>query len=252
MDQKIIPFPNAAPGNMEIDIFTETNPDSVINKIAGEFKVALLRVRDSNPDWFTQDESELRKSLKEVGKPPNITDNVLRTKFWIEYQGAIMEGKSIRPKQVFAGVCTEAYFYDLLKKRPEKVAWIMVPPINYQVQLDEALEFSTSKIREVLSKDADSSTLPPNERIALRKLQFDIFKHLSSMVMGAPVQKTMNMHVHQTVNEGVEKHSMGQLDKRLKELRSLENDILARNALKQGPEPELTEEDSVNGVILDE
>lgn len=125
-----------------IDIYSESNPRSVINIVPDSLKTAILAVPKK---YIGQDEKSLRITLK-----PSQTHSHIRTSFWYEYNHAQETQKKMRISAIAGGVCSKEYFEDYVMKDPQVMAWILCPPTSYEAALRNALEVGTSRLLEIL------------------------------------------------------------------------------------------------------
>lgn len=171
------------------------------------------------------DEHALFKTLRKEGKTPSPTDNRLRLGFWLEYERAIGAGRNMVMQNVFAGVCTVAYFYREYLASPTRVAWILCPPVEYEVKIKEALDHGIGLLRSYLDIDAAPEGGPTN--IKLMELQAKIVSMMDQRLKGGYTQraenKTLSLSVSASgVGAAATELSMEALEKRLKQIEKLE------------------------------
>lgn len=219
--QKALPAPVPVdPQDIIQDPFNRSYERSVINLISPDFQAAVFRAHAASPELFGHQEAELYKKLKWMDKTPTPTDNSLRLKFWFEYELAQSEGRSMRVKPIWSGVCDEAYFHASFLQKPQKVAWLLTKPASYEAYTEEALQTALTRIRNALDADPIGPTGKLDPKVA--ELQLKIFMALDMRVKGAVVQKTMN--VHATIPSGQidpSKANKEQLEERLRQLEEL-------------------------------
>lgn len=175
-----------------IVMFDEQNPRALVNIVPGEIKKSMNRVAMSRPELLEMDEVSLKKLLS-----PNATDSRIRISFWNEYQRAQDQGVLMKMPNVYAGLCSDQYFYGVYVKSVEKFGWILCPPASYAVSMTEALHFGVERLREILELpllNDKGQTNKTNVEMIIKAVAM-----LDMRVKGAVVQKieskTMNVHV---------------------------------------------------------
>lgn len=221
--------PNPEPG--AIDLWDRMETRSLINLLPPGMQTQLLEAGRVKPDFFGLDERTLWKQLRASQAEPSQTDNQLRFKFWFEYEAALQEHRKMEPVRVYAGICSKQYFYERVLSCAPKVAWIVTPPLNYDVKLDEALAYGMERMRDIL--EIDPTTYPAGARIKLMELQAKVTAMLDMRKKGAYTQrvenKNMNLNVSTTdkqVAAVLAGSTMEQLDTRIKELEKRERRAL--------------------------
>lgn len=211
----------------------ETNPRSLVNLVTENIAEALKDAIRAIPDFFGIDEREVYQKLRANGTPPSPTDNMLRLRFWYEYDQA---QTNLTPKmgvgKVFAGVCTDLT-YARLWKNPYKVAWMVCPPVGYNTKLDEILDFGMDRMRDIMAMDPHCpKTGKLNARIL--ELQAKLFVMMDQRKHGVATQKieqrSLNMHVTQAATHGLRAEMLQtgdeKLEEKLKELEARERRAL--------------------------
>lgn len=201
------------------DPFSRTEPRALINIVPRAFADALLKSYEEKPEWFGVAERDLWKTLRSENMLPNQSDNQLRMKFWMEYDMAQAEGRNVNMKAVVAGVCSEQYLHQAYLRSPAKMAWLMTPPANYLITVEEALDAGLKQLRSILDVDPVGPSGKVDTKLA--EIQLKVVAMLDARVKGAVVQKTMNLHANvpaKKLTEITETRSMEELDRRLKDI----------------------------------
>lgn len=222
-----------------VDLWDRADSRSLLNLLPLQVQSAMLEAGKSKPQWFGLDERTLFKTLKTEGFMPTQTDNFLRTKFWLEYELAQEERRKMNISQVYAGVCVRQYFYGVFLERPDKMAWLCTPPMNYETKLEEALAFGMDRMRDFLEMDPMVGGKP---NIKLMELQAKITAMLDMRKKGAYTQKieqkNMNLNVStsdKAVAAALTGANMDQLNARIKVLEQRERQALNLST----PEPKV-------------
>lgn len=162
--------------------------------------------------------------LKPLKKETQVLVSRLREALWLQIYAHSNHGGQITMRSVYHGVCTHRSIEHHLND-PTKIAYILRPPADYQLCLQEMLTFSTEQIRDIMSQshiDPETGALDPKIADVKRR----IFENIADRVKGMPIQRTENLNVNKEI--GVNQ-SFGEvmdtvnateadLDKKLREL----------------------------------
>lgn len=184
------------------DLWDTSNPRSMYNLLTDRLQEHVKKAMEEHPNYFESDEHELHKMLSKANLRPNPMDNMLRMKFWMEYEEAqLHHKKSMDIKRVFAGVCSAEYFYKRYLKVPSRVAWMFCKPMGYSARVEEALEFAATQIRDILEQP---HVIDGKLNVKIAEVKMKAYSFLHTIVKGSVVQKTMQLNVH-TTNSGAAK-----------------------------------------------
>lgn len=216
------------------DPFCRSNPRSFINLIPDGMAAHILTAHQARPEFFGLTERELYKKLRSLGKTPDPTDNRLRLQFWQQYDASQASGKMLKINMiaVVQGICQPNFFYERYLRQPEKVAWLVTMPVDYDTYLKEALQFGMEQLREVLELD---HTLP-NGKIDVKllelkaKITFALDARKNGGVIQRVEQKQMNLNIS-TSDKAVAQAALGgtmeDMEKRLRQLEREEKKLLS-------------------------
>jgi len=173
---------------------SDSTSQSAISLLPPEERFIIETHTKRNPDVFKMSERNLLNHMSAMGFDPSSTENLLRNRFWLEYDHAVTGGfPSIRINEVIRGVCSFKFFRETFLANQFMVAYLMLPPINFKVKQEETLLFALDKLRQVL----DLPSRKPNGDVDMSvvKAQMGIYHILERRVQGEVIQKTMNAHV---------------------------------------------------------
>lgn len=202
-----------------IALLDRENPGSILNCLPTVISGQVEEIIRSNPHLFDMAEDELQKYIfKELSPTPAY--NMLRSKFWTEYERHYMDRGSFKMERVFSGVCSMSTFYKMLKN-PASVAWILCKPSDYVEIADEALMFSLKELRKILALPIMNAKGVINKSVLENKIK--IFALLDARKHGAFMQrleqKTLNISADaKDVKEALENMSSEDIDARIKQL----------------------------------
>lgn len=232
------------PAPEPISIFNRDEPRSIVNLVPPAIAKAFEEIQWEKPEYFEMDEQELYKALSKDNKRPTATDNRLRIKFWMEYEYAqTYYKKKIDMVRVVAGICPIDYFYNKYVKSPSRIAWMLTPPISYEMKTREALDFGLDQLRDLLEQSHEL----PGGRVdtKLAELKMKVVAMLDMRVKGAIVQKTMNLHATgkaaaQAVADSIVQPTMEQLEARRRSLREEQERLRVGGPDGRAKEPQET------------
>lgn len=241
-------LPNPAPKalveqSFEIDLDGKENPRSVINLAGDLLRSRITESMRLRPDLFRKTEKDLKKDCK-----PTPTDTRIRLAFWNEYNRVQESGaEKIDTAAIYSGVCTKQLFYYDYLMEPRKVAWMMCPPANYLVALNEMLLQGQNKLREILDAEVVDSKGKVDTKVG--ELILKIYLAVENRVKGTTITRTevrgeiKSMNLHAPLPPGLDQagvakaalsaqvgETMEDIEEQLRKLRAL-NRKEARNAV---------------------
>lgn len=199
-----------------ITIFDRNDPGSIFNMVPEGLQQAMLTI---NPTWMRWKESTLENKCD-----PQPRDYRIRVAFWNEYNYAKDMGKQVSLARVVNGNCSWDYWYNVVLKSPKKLAWILYPPGDYLIFMEEMLHLGLKRMREILKTPAITRKMGKNEiDHKLMDKQMKAFALIDNRVKGAIIQKMQieqkAMHVHAKVEDkATVPQSMDQIEEEIKRL----------------------------------
>lgn len=197
-------------------------PRSIVALLSPAVSAQIKKIIEERPELFNRDEHDLLKLLRDMKASPNATDNRLRLSFWNEYERAQTEQlDGMRVSNIHNGICTHQYFLERYLQQPERVAWLLCPPTNYEKALDEALCFGVEQLREILALPLYDAKGKLNT--ALASLKERIVSRLDERKNGSIVQRSLSVAVgdgklDDELKQRLLSSSMEEIQKRLKAL----------------------------------
>jgi len=212
------------------DPLNKENPSSFYNKVSPRFQEALDGIPD---EYLVKDESELVEEIR-----PNQTVNCLRFRLWEEYNKAMDRKKSdVRIAAICRGICATNYFYKAVLRNKKVLAYLLVPPKDYEDAANEALMLGLTQVRRILHFPLWDKDGKPDSKVA--RLQLDVVKMLDNRLRGAPTQrieqKTLQANVD--ISEIAQELTMKDIEAKLRKLRGEEE----KNELLNERRPKLEE-----------
>lgn len=144
----------------ELSFFDETNPRSVVNLLPPAVGLQVRRLWRSEDGYLLGlSEYDLFKELRNKGRQPQAVDNMLRVKFWLEYDRCQETGDpSMVMTHVTSRLIGRESFYKYFLTDPKRLAWMLCPSTDYRASMDEALSFGVLRIRKFF-EDTDFEDL---------------------------------------------------------------------------------------------
>lgn len=218
-------------------MFDESSPGSWKQKLGPcDFLDCVETYYKTNKILFEMGERELWQWLKEHKMPVTVTDNVLRYRIWYAYDQAMANDVPLQIATLFSGVMTWEAFQSYYSGKPEKVAWLMCPPVSYEASMREALGFSTREMRDILelpNMEIDSKTGNSKPNIRLMELKAKIHAMLDMRQNGNFTQrieqKTLTINASgagRLVQKYTESGSLDALQDELDQLSEKERKVL--------------------------
>lgn len=197
----------------------KSEPRSIVNITPSTVSEAIERIPD---DLFEMTEKRLRKEA-DVGE----IEEKLRISFWREYDQAQTAKRNIHVTNVHKGVCTQMHFYKKIITNPLKLTYILTPPQEYALELEEMIAVGFRHLREIMDLPLYTPKGFVDARVAEVKLK--IFESVMNRAKGALVYKTesKNLNVNVDAASQVPNGADGkvitpqELDQRLNEIRAL-------------------------------
>jgi len=217
------------------ELWHTDEPNCIVTMVPERVQQAIAASVKKRPEMYKMDEQELYKALKNKDKPPTATLGALRIRFWMEYEQACggmgEKSRNFIMANVYRGICSRESLYSDVITDADKMAWIMKPPVKYEIKMLESLHFAVSEVRAILElPNEEEYVTKTGKRYKKRdnnlmKNKVEIAKFLDQRVQGAVTQK----HEHKNLNVNI-KGNVGdvpltpgseieELEKRLEELK---------------------------------
>ncbi len=210
-------------------LLDRANPLSLSSLIHDpRFDAAVANLQNKFPELLGMPERQLRKEIRRLtGVALDPDDNMIRMKFWIEYDVAMAEGRGMQIRKICAGVMGDGYFWDYLMK-PTLLAWVLCPLPTYAQQLDAAVGTGMAKLLEMIELPT-TDPITGKINVQLLNTQAKIIAMLDMRKHGAFTQKIeqKNVHLHASasdVQKEIQSMSMEEVEKRMKKLEASERD----------------------------
>lgn len=203
---------------------------SVLKFLNSVLKPKIQYHLETSPHLFGLGEDELERYIEENTEVKlSAVDNLLRMRFWYLYEHALHKDRfeAISGGELSAGICDSAYLHGRCFKVPEKVAWMLTPPLNYRERTNEALEYGIKWYRKILGMPDADDRGRLNMHLIQTKLR--IIALLDMRVKGSPVQRNLNINVEDATREvtkEVEQLTTNEIEKQLRELANRERRAL--------------------------
>lgn len=172
----------------------ESNPTSVINLVP---TVVAARIKAIPDDVFDLEFDELAE-LAKAGE----NERKMRVAFWLEYERAIRTASPILVANVYKGVCNQSNFYNRFIVNSYRLAYILTPPEDYSVKMEEMLLLAMNEERKILEtpikqvrtilKDGKEKTFDYVDS-SLAMVKHKIRESIQNRLQGMPVHRSMQI-----------------------------------------------------------
>lgn len=201
----------------EAVVFDMDNPRSVL-RIAGDaLREAILNLPE---EYQNKSEKEFYMAYR-----PGAMENRLRLSFWREYESSQESMTQLNVKKVYAGLCTKEYFYQKAIKNPVILGWMLIPPTDYAVLIEEALTFGIQRLREIMELPLVDENGKVNVKLCDTIIRATAM--LDMRIRGAYIQKSevrqlnFNMNADaKGIGQALEASNMEEIERRIKYLES--------------------------------
>lgn len=172
----------------EIHVLEREYPRAVINLLPEEMANKIAEHANKHPEWFNVPEGELRTLLRQYQEKPSRIDNVLRMKFWLEYDRVLSFGlKKMHLPNVTAGAVVHRYFTSWYPKSASRMAWMLCPPLNYLTGLEEMHYSNLETLSELTSLPVVDAHGEVDYKLATLKI--NLFKAIDERLHGSVIQR---------------------------------------------------------------
>ena len=209
----------------ELAIIDKENPSSIYNLAPPNFQKHMESV--PNEVW--------EMSVFELANKTDITldEKKLRIAFWLEHERALRNNTPINLNHIARGIVNIRSLNSRILADPYKLAYILTPPEDYRVKLEEMLILALEEERKVLelpviqrriqiTKDGKEIV---HEKVdaKLAALKHQIRESLHNRVHGAVAQKQLNVNRNiDDKNKDLSELSEQDLERIVNELRNEE------------------------------
>jgi len=163
---------------------------SVCNVVDGKTADCIAILPD---EYLEMSEEELVIALAKENKRYTLQDHRLRISFWTEYARSVASGERMKMANVYFGIVSHVRFYGKFLHDPARLAYMLMPPRNYEVMLGEALDYGWNAIREMMEE--------------LRK-QFIETKEIKYFNAFKQTVETLDLRVHGPVPMRIEQRNL--------------------------------------------
>lgn len=147
----------------ELSFFDELNPRSLVNLLPPAVaKQVRLLWSGEHGHLLGMSEYDLFKELRNQGRQPQAIDNMLRVKFWLEYDRCQGTGDiQMLMTHVIENTIGKESFYKYFLNDHRRLAWLLCPSVDYKAQMTEALSFGVMKLRQLFEETDWSASATP-------------------------------------------------------------------------------------------
>lgn len=122
---------------------------------------------------------------------PNMNDQLLRQSLWQEYFRCVSNPKNkFMMARIYKGIVGPDVFFNKIMNRPERLAYILLPPAGYKIMMANLMDLTMKRFYEILSMPIDINNVNPAVLNAVVK----IGSLVKDSLYGAAVQRNVNIN----------------------------------------------------------
>ncbi len=202
---------------------------SLINFLSDRLRQAVM---DLPEDYLVMSEADLRAKAQ-----PTPTDYALRVSFWREFEKMMWKGAGkIVCASVYAGICSDPYFYQKFITNEAKFAWMIRPMQVYQKEMEAILYRCTERLWELseIALVGKNGKLDHKAGELLLKTLIEVSNRVKGMAVQRSEQRNLNVNVvtRSKANQGIE--TMSSIDERIKQLEAEVNGEASIDRVESG------------------
>lgn len=176
--------------------FDESDPRSLVNLLPHFVKELVAKLPT---ELYEKTEAELRSMIFGEDEKEDETSSRLRVAFWDEYDRVQRyEEDQMDMRRVTDRICTPVYLNKRFLSDPLKLAWLLHPPVGYDLNLKEIHLLSLRAMRAAMELPTTDGKGKPN--VKLIEAQMKIFQHVDMRIKGAVIQRIDQRNLNVNMN----------------------------------------------------
>lgn len=227
---------NAVVDNAENSVAEITPMDAALSVLTDKLR---SRYNEVPKEYLEMSDEEIEKEFAFTK-----TDRMIRICLWKEIARAQeFSLPKINITKMLKGVCSAPTFFQHLLQNDIRVAYYLRPPQAYESQVGELIDIGVKKLREAF----DAKLVYSNGHLDARaaKTLLDILAYFEDRTKGAIEQKIKMENKNSNVTVNITTPSMGELDKKLNELRNKLADYASVDLVHSLPERTVKDIDDI-------
>lgn len=196
-------------------IIDQDDPRAIINLVPKKIQNAIWDLYNDHEHLTNLSEQEF---LKENKTSQNM--DMMRLSFWREYNRAQDSCGKMITKNIYGPVMSADTFYEKFLSKPINVAWMLIPPDEYQLALETYLSHGRQALREILTANKFNEDGTLNVQVA--KVILQAYALIDNRIHGSAIQRIeqKTATISMTNPESEVSGSQEELRKELEELRA--------------------------------
>lgn len=179
------------PDGPGVKIYDPDFPRSVVNIVYKPLREAILAL-DTRLRYLS--ESELERICE-----PDPVDRRLRLSFWDEYGLAQDQNRNMLVNRILRNICPLEYWDRRVLPNPEKLAYIVIPPRDYEIGMRANFEKAMDRLEEFLKLPVVDDEGKVNSNLIGKIVK--IAEMLQLRLYGAVPQANINMNLNQAMED---------------------------------------------------
>lgn len=201
-------------------LYSEDNPDALINVLPMRLVPVLKRVREKIPRILLADERDIRRYVE-----PTERCDRLRLSFWDEYNASTACSKRMSLQSILSGICAWESWITVYEPNDKRMVWLFTPPTNYVAMMRQILHRGTERLLEIMNLpmfNDDGKVDVRTAQLVLRAWQLADMRVKGGVTQRVQIeQKSMNVNVDTDINQmreqvnGLQLHELEALERRI-------------------------------------
>lgn len=186
-------------GGDVIPLIDESDPRSVFHLLPEGMQ---NYVRDIPTNYWEMSFAELTREAK-----PDVDLKQLRIAFWMDYERAKRNGSNMQITNIIYGVMSRQRFNSSVVKKPSQLCFLLTPPEDYRVRLEEMLQLALEEERKILElpltkkkisidKDTGEAIVHETTDTSIASVKHKIRESLQNRIYGLPVARTHQVNIN--------------------------------------------------------
>ncbi len=196
----------------ELEIRDKDNQRSIVNLLPTWIASYILAIPE---EIFSTPLSKLIERFEHTE-----TDSLLRHAFWLEYERAMKTDTKMTISNIFGGVCDKNYFNREVVTNSFRMAYLLNPPTDYNVRLEELLTIGLEQYREILTlPNINAKGAVDSRLIAVKqKIIEDVTNRRRGQVIQRVEVKSQNLNVNVDKSDKKTPDSIEAIEREIQEL----------------------------------
>lgn len=194
----------------ELSIKDKDDPKSLVNMLPSVMAEKIMAIPD---EVFLYEEDVLR-GLAHV----QLSEETMRIAFWEEYKRAERTSSKMNMNNVYAGFVTKKYFHTYIVGNSYKLAFMLLPPMEVQLALEEMVLLGLKRQRQWLAISPEECGFNPKLAAVQQRILEDILNRRRGHVLRQTEMINRNTNVNVTLDGNSKPKTLEEIEREIHEL----------------------------------